>query len=144
MPPPDGQGDIDVDPSALAEFASQPLIPGGEMGSPSLEAVAASATTTSGTVNTDQLCLVVQAQPGLMQEGRDLYTAEATSRDQLATYLTDVSEGMDGYKAGVGAIGQLYTQTENQVIGTMNSILPIAVNTPGQDPVFAQAAERGE
>jgi hypothetical protein len=102
-----GQGDVAIETGYLREFAGQDY-------GPELSGITGGAST--------------QGQGGNLPQSKAFFQVEGVARTQLVTFMTQVSEGMNGYKGAVSSIAGIYEETEGRAVNTMNSVLPFDQN----------------
>jgi hypothetical protein len=139
----EGQAEVAIETDALWTFARHDYGP--QLGSiPSLATTAYSSVQDPATQDYRQLGPSAQSQAGMMDEGQALFQAESVARNQLATFLTLVGQGMKGYTVAVAGIARLYDETENRVLTRFQELFPQDKNLPEQDPRFAEAVMNEE
>jgi hypothetical protein len=79
---------------------------------------------------------------GTMPESIQLQQADQQSAAALTSYLTEVDQGMTGYRAGVRNIANVYDATEGRVLSTLNNVMPQDKGLPQVDDRFVQAAAK--
>jgi hypothetical protein len=82
------------------------------------------------------------AGAGTMEESVKLQQADKQSADALTKYLTEVDQGMTGYRAGVRNIANVYDSTEGRVLSTLNSVMPQDKGLPPVDDRFVRAVAK--
>lgn len=76
---------------------------------------------------------------GQMTESQELVKADGAATDAIMAYLTEVRQGMQGYRVGVAEIATVYAQAEDTVVATMDKVLRQEPGLPAVDPSFAHA-----
>ena len=119
---PQEMSDIDVLTQALVQFGQQDAM------RPQLDEVAPAAAG-AGT------------GAGLMEESVALQRADQEATDAMMKYLTEVDQGMTGYREGVNRIAEVYNSTEGKVLKTMEGLMPQQAGLPAVDERFVLAKQ---
>lgn len=95
--------DIDINPSALTDFAGNSQL---DLDVDSLQGLAKTAS--NG-----------QSQ---LPEGNELFTAQRTSVEQVMAFLALAKQGNQAYRDGATAIASLYTTSEDHLAAVMGKV----------------------
>ena len=104
--------DIDIEPSALTEFAGNPQL---DLDVDSLQGLASTAS--NG-----------QSQ---LPEGNELFTTQRTSIEKVMAFLALAKLGNQAYRDGATASASLYAGTEDRVTATVQAVSAAAGSDAG-------------